>query len=83
MEASFKDDQFRSGAVPGREGVMDIANSEVNAVWKQAVRLSLIRSINSAKLIIKNDREVTGQKKEQLIVVMHHYPSRSAKFKLC
>lgn len=48
---------------------MDVANNEVNAVWKQAVRLSLIRSINSAKLIIKNDREINNQKKEQLIVV--------------
>lgn len=73
VEASFRDDQFKSGTSPGREGVMDIANSEVNAVWKQAVRLSLIRSINSAKLILANDREIGSQKKEQLIVVIASY----------
>ena len=73
VETSFKDDQFKSGTSPGREGVMDIANSEVNAVWKQAVRLSLIRSINSARLILSNDREINNQKREQLIVVIVSY----------
>jgi hypothetical protein len=60
---------------------MDLANSEVNSVWKQAVRLSLIRSINSAKLILANDRELSSQKKEQLIVVIKINLSLSAKFK--
>jgi hypothetical protein len=60
---------------------MDMANSEVNLVWKQAVRLSLIRSINSAKLILANDREISSQKKEQLIVVIELYGSRSARSK--
>ena len=41
----------------------------MNMIWKQAVRLSLKKSITSAKLIINNDRELNAQKREQLIVV--------------
>lgn len=69
MEETFRDEQFRSGGSPAREGVMDAANAEVNAVWRQAVRLSLLRSVNSARLIVSNDRSLNDQKKEQLILV--------------
>lgn len=70
MEETFRDDQFKGGNSPAREGVMDAANSEVNAVWKQAVMLSLKRSVNASRTIISKDRGELGvQKKEQLIQV--------------
>jgi hypothetical protein len=71
VEKAFRDDQFKTGGSPGGEvGIIDQANSEMNLIWKQAVRLSLKKSINSAKLIINNDRELNNQKREQLIVVV-------------
>ena len=49
---------------------MDAANSEVNAVWKQAVILSLRRSINASRQILSKDKGELGvQKKDQLIQV--------------
>lgn len=54
-------------------GAMDQANTEMNLVWKQAVRLSLKRSIHSATLLINNDRELNRQKKDQLISVNFYY----------
>lgn len=82
VEAAFRDDQFKSGTSPGRDGGgMDAANSEVNLVWKQAVRLSLKRSINSARLIISNDRDLSNQKKSQLINVNFNDCSLQARFR--
>jgi hypothetical protein len=52
-------------------GIIDQANNEMNLVWKQAVRLALKKSVNSAKLIINNDRDLNNQKREQLIVVYY------------
>ena len=72
VEKAFRDDQFKNGGSPGRgTGIIDQANNEMNLVWKQAVRLALKKSVNSAKLIINNDRDLNNQKREQLIVVYY------------
>lgn len=84
VEATFRDDQFKNGGSPGRDiGIIDQANSEMNLVWKQAVKLSLKRSINSARLMINNDKELNKQKRDQLIVVKYIDRSPLAKFKRC
>jgi hypothetical protein len=49
---------------------LERVSHENNQIWKQAVRLALCRSIVSAKLIIRNDKEISSQKKEQLLTVV-------------
>lgn len=68
IESTFRDDQFKQNNNGELQGV-DKVNDENNKLWKMAVRLSLRRSLVSAKLIQKNDRDLTHQKKEQLITV--------------
>jgi len=70
IESTFRDEQYKSGAgQPGELTGVEKVNEENNKLWKQAVRLSLKRSLHSAELIQKNDRDLSNQKKEQLITV--------------
>lgn len=80
---AFRDDQVKFDGSPSRGGAIDLANNEMNLVWKQAVRLSLKRSVNSARLIINKDKQLSSQKREQLIVVNQTYVSLWVKFSLC
>lgn len=60
IESTMKDDQFKSAA-PGQEVTgFEKVSLENNAVWKQAVRLALARSVVSAKAIIDHDRSLTS-----------------------
>ncbi len=67
IESTFRDDQYKRSneEVTGVQRV----SQENNKIWKQAVRLSLARSIIGAKLIIRHDREIDSAKKEQLMKV--------------
>lgn len=69
IEGTFRDDQFKQNINAGDLQGVEKVNDENNKIWKQAVRLSLKRSLICAKLIQKNDRDLTHQKKEQLITV--------------
>lgn len=71
LEATFRDDQYKRSNDPNEATGLQRVSLENNKIWKQAVRLSLARSIVSAKLIIQNDREIDGVKKEQLRTVIY------------
>jgi hypothetical protein len=84
IESTFREDQFKSAAGAGNAGgqemtALERVSHENNLIWKQAVRLALSRSIVSAKLIIRNDKEISSQKKEQLLTVDACNPRASAR----
>lgn len=68
IEGTFRDDQFKQNNNKELQGVEKV-NDENNKIWKQAVRLALRKSLVTAKLVEKNDKEISHQKKEQLITV--------------